>query len=262
MQKSRSKPSKAEADAAEAAKFHHREPRILHWDIESTALNASFGTILCIGYKFHGDKEKVKVPSILDFPHKHMLDDRKLVAHFAEVYEQCDYHTGWYSERFDLPMIRSKMVEYGMKPLPPKPQLDLWKWARKNGKLHSNRLAAWQEFLKTPNAKTPIDFLAWRHAALGNKSAMKDVIHHCHCDVLALEDIFKRIRPWLDNEPNRGMFTGEHDNCPTCGADALQRRGVQVTALRTFQRYQCLGCGRWTRSTRSIATGRLRACPS
>ena len=31
-------------------------PKILFWDIESTHLCADFGVVLCIGYKFLGDK--------------------------------------------------------------------------------------------------------------------------------------------------------------------------------------------------------------
>jgi len=234
------------------------EPRILIWDIESTSLNATFGTILCIGYKWLG-KPKVYVPSILDSQTEGMLDDSHLVQEFAKAFNECDYHTTWFGERFDLPMVCSKLIKYGMQPVAPKPHLDLWKTARKRFKLHSNRLQAWQQFLGLDNAKTPISFDAWLQAAHGDKKALAEVKHHCKMDVLVLEEVFQKMRPWLDNEPSRGLLTGDHSGCPSCGSNDLEKRGFKVAQTRAFQQYQCRPCGHWFRSAKSLETAPFRS---
>ncbi len=240
--------------------FVSKSPKIMFWDIESTSLNAAFGTILCIGHKLLGEKDP-KVITILDHPAggENMLNDKPLVEEFSVAFNACDYHATWYGKRFDLPMINTKLLHHGLKPLMPKPHLDLWETARKHFKLHSNRLAAWQQYLGTPHAKTPIEFDDWLKAAQGNRKSIKYVKTHCAADVNVLEEIFIRFRPWVETEPMRALFTGEADACPNCGNHKLQKRGMQVSLTRVYQRYQCGKCGHWSRSARSLATSTLRA---
>lgn len=235
-----------------------RQPKVLIWDIESTSLNATFGTVLCIGWKWLGE-DKVYVSSILDRnKRRDMLDDKHVVEDFVKAFNECDYHITWYGDRFDLPMIRSKMIKHGMRPIAPKPSLDLWRTARRYFKSHSNRLNVWEQILATPDQKTPLDFDAWLKAAHGDKDSVAKVIEHCEKDVLVLEEVFLKLRPWLDNEPSASLFTGKKDNCPSCNSESVQKRGFKVAMTRTYQQYQCNDCGKWFRSTRAsaIATNR------
>ena len=234
-----------------------REPRILLWDIESTGLNATFGTILCIGWKFYGEKT-VYVPSIIDGSNGDMLDDRALVKQFIEAYESCDYHVTWYGDRFDFPMVCSKAFKHDLPPIRPKHSLDLWKAVRYRFKAHSNRLAVWQQICKAKDSKTAIDFDAWLRAAHGDKNALAEVRHHCKKDVLVLEQVFRKLRPWLDNEPSRGLFTGDHDACPSCGSKHVTRQGFKVARTRKYQQLKCQSCGHWFREARSAEASPLR----
>ena len=149
---------------------HQHEPKILLWDIEATGLNATFGTLLCIGYKWLDDK-KPTVLSILDGAKGEMLNDKPLVKEFAKVYNEADYSITWYGDRYDLPMVRSKMLLHGLPPLAPVRSLDLWKAVRYRFKLHNNRLGSWQQFLGTAHSKTAIDFDAWLAAAHGSQTS-------------------------------------------------------------------------------------------
>ncbi len=225
-----------------------KSPRILFFDIESTGLNATFGTILTIGWKWEG-KPKVHVPTILDAGGKDHLDDSGLVKKFAEVYNTADYTCGWYSARFDLPMIRTKLLKWGEPPLAPIPHVDLWRTARYKLKLHSNRLQVVQELLGTKHSKTPIHFDDWLRAAVGNEKALARVREHCRLDVVVLEEVFHKLRPLIADEPNRGLFTGEVGlTCQSCGSSKVQSRGVYRSLARTYQRYQCQDCGKWMKS--------------
>lgn len=221
-------------------------PKVLFFDIESTNLNATFGTILCIGYKWLGNP-KVHVPTILDYSKNNFLDDKGLVKSFAEVYNQADYSCGHYASRFDVPMIQSKLIKYGLPPLAPIPLIDTWRVSRDNFKLHSNRLATIQEFLGVEHAKTAINFDDWLQAAHGNKKALKQVVEHCRLDVLVLEEVFLKLRPLIKNEPSRRLFV-DGDGCIACGSKNLQRRGYTVTKTRKYERLQCQTCGKWQKN--------------
>src|SRR3990172_6824087 len=77
-----------------------KEPRILHWDIETDGINAD--RILCIGYKFFN-----KPPMVLraeDYDRVGLWDDKGLLEAFGSVFAEADYHVTWYGSRFDQPV--------------------------------------------------------------------------------------------------------------------------------------------------------------
>ena len=197
--------------------FAGGRPKALFYDIESTNLSASFGTILCIGYKWLGHP-KVHVPTILDHAKGGMLDDKGLVKAFSAVWNSSDYAIGHYSQRFDLPMITTKLVKYDLPPLAPIPHIDTWRIARRELKMHSNRLAALAEYFGCESQKTPITFDDWLHAAHGDKKALKAVVEHCRLDVLVLEEVFLKLRPWAREEPVRQLFVEDSPKRPTCSS--------------------------------------------
>jgi hypothetical protein len=64
-------------------------------------------------------------------------------------------------------------------------------------------------------------------------------------DVVLLEQIYLRLRPWMTNHPNRNLFDGTLSNCPTCGSSRLQSRGYGRTISAIYHKYQCQNCGSW-----------------
>lgn len=224
------------------------EPRILVWDIESTNLNASFGTVLAIAHKWVG-QSKVSVPTILDFSQKgSMLDDKPLIKNFLDVYSTADYSVAHYGKRFDLPMIQTKCLKHRLGPMPNIPLIDTCDIAWKNFKLHSNRLGSWLEYLGCKHEKMPMRTDDWLHAAHGCEKAMKAVKLRAREDVLGLEEIFIAMRPWIRHEPARALFL-DSSGCVSCGSYKLQNRGWQIAKTRRYQRLQCQDCGRWQRNT-------------
>jgi uncharacterized protein YprB with RNaseH-like and TPR domain/predicted RNA-binding Zn-ribbon protein involved in translation (DUF1610 family) len=223
------------------------------WDIESTNLNATFGDILCIGWKFLGQPK----PTIYGWGARD-FNDKRLVASFIDVFAECDYHVTWYGGRFDLPMVKTKAIEHGLPPLPPKPHIDLWRFARSHFKSHSNRLDAWSQLLDTTEHKTAIAFNAWKRAMRGDRGALETVKAHCEKDVLVLEEVFHHMRPWLDNEPARGLVTGDHKVCPSCGSEKVWAREIKLTLAGVYRLYRCQNCGKYMRGRCAVDRSELR----
>jgi hypothetical protein len=197
---------------------------------------------LAVAYKWHGES-KVHVPTILDFNSSGFLNDKPLVEQFLGVYCQADYTVAHYGDKFDRPFIQTKCLKHGLGPLPDIPLLDTCKVAWKNFKLHSNRLAAWLEFVGAKHEKMPMRTDDWLNAAHGCPKAMKAVKLRAREDVLGLEEVFNVMRPWI-NEPSRHLFT-ESEGCVSCGSHRLQRRGFAYSRAKKYQRYQCSDCKKW-----------------
>jgi uncharacterized protein YprB with RNaseH-like and TPR domain len=176
-----------------------------------------------------------------------MLDDKGLVEAFSHVYNSADYVVAHYGMYYDIPMLQTRLLKHRCKPLDPrKPLVDTWWVARKTFKLHNNRLGTLAQFLNLEHQKTPLTPEDWIHAAHGNKKSLKYIVEHCKFDVLVLEDCFKAMRPFMKNEPIRGLFVDNaYGTCVSCGSPKLHSNGFRVGRTRRARRLQCQSCGKW-----------------
>lgn len=234
------------------------EPRILAWDIETDGIQAD--RVLCIGWKIVGQPQEQLFTYDGFGRNAPWWSDKKLLTEFAEVFEQCDMHVTWYGSRFDQPVVEGRMIQVGLGPLPPKPHIDLWKLARtKLGhRRQGHRLQAWQDRLGLREDKTPVKPSVWIAARHGDKSALQYIYDHCRQDVKVLEEVFLKMRPWVENQPAWGLFTGEAGVCPSCGSWDVHRKGFKVALTRVYQQWKCNSCGRWWRGTDAVSKTRTR----
>lgn len=225
------------------------KPKIIGWDLEATNLTANFGYILCFGYKVFGEG-KPRIISITDFPlfKKDCTNDREVVKAAAEILSTADAWCTWYGKGFDVPLLNSRLIFHGMKPLPPVPHIDGWWIARFKMRLNSNRLATVSAFLEV-SEKTPLTGPKWIRAAAGHKPSIKYVTEHCAQDVVVLEEVYTRIRPLCSGHPNMALIVRDPDACPVCAVSGkMQKRGFSVTPTTINQRYQCQSCGAWSKA--------------
>ena len=87
----------------------------------------------------------------------------------------------------------------------------------------------------------------WIKCMARDKDAWRAMEKYNRQDVALLEKLYDRLRPWIRNHPNRGLYD-DGIACVTCGSQNLQRRGIQRTVNTTYARLQCNDCGSWMRS--------------
>jgi len=218
------------------------KPRVLLYDIEATNLNADFGVVLCVAWKWHGEK-KIHHLSITDSPTfaRDPTNDKWIIKEFASVLEQADVAVFHYGMYFDGPYLQTRALYHGMKPLNMPAMVDTWRICRKRLKLHSNRLASIAALLGV-SEKTPLDPPTWVKAMAGNRKAIAYVVEHCVHDVVVLDEVYSRIRAWGWDNPNMGAASG---GCPTCGSHNIQARGIVRTVKALKHRFCCSECGHW-----------------
>ena len=221
------------------------EPKILLFDIEATNLAANFGFILCICYKWLGEK-RVHTISIRDFPRytRDKTSDRDVVTAFARIYQQADIVVGHYSTKFDTPYINARLLYHGRKPLPTVRHIDTWRVSKDRLRLNSNRLAAVAEFFDLGD-KSPVLGPQWIKAMAGEASALKYVEKHCRIDIEVLEKAYLKIRGLMPQHPNGNLVRGIKKACPTCGSTHLTRRGYLLSYTSRKPRFVCPN-GHWS----------------
>ena len=230
--------------------------KLLAYDIEASNLNADFGIVLCVGFKWVGAPARTtQVLNILDYPGKNLIEKEKhLLVAVSEAFNTAEAVLGHFSTYYDLPFLNTRLLYHRLPVLPPQvAQVDTWKVARYRLKLRNNRLKTISEFLGTREEKNAIKPEQWILALGGHRPSMAYIVEHCRLDVIVLEEAYHRLLPLVTDHPNgRSDRLGGH-TCPNCRSTNAQCRGVHLTRTRRYQRYQCQDCGAWSKAPKPMA---------
>ena len=226
------------------------DANILFWDIETTALDAGVGSVVCAAFKSNQEK-KPRLLTIADYRGwtKEPWDDSKLVRDIAKEIAKADIIVGHYSTRFDLPFVNSRLLKSGQPPCAPVPHVDTWRVSRNRLKLGSNRLAALSAFFGLEQ-KTPLSAEILQKMRAYDTDTLDLIYEHCVQDVIVLEQAYERIKIIAPDHPNVNLARAidyANPQCPVCGSFHVQKRGKIIAKARVSQRYQCNDCGHWGR---------------
>jgi len=169
-------------------------------DLETTNLSADFGVILCGVLKPAGAKPKVFRADVLN-PHWNVRrsDDShvaKAIATEMDKYDIWIIHNG---AKFDLPFLRTRLLRWGLEPLPSKKLVDPVLLARNKLRMSYNSLEQIANHLGC-NTKTEVKPDCWLSAALdGNRKSMNYIVEHCIQDVMVLEQIIAKLKHYSTN---------------------------------------------------------------
>lgn len=228
------------------------DKRVLILDLETSNLDADLGTLLCVGWKWLGERE-VHVLSLADLPNyaTDPTDDRDLTKALSAVYSSADLAVAYNGILLDRPLLIAKILEHNL-PIPPNiPVQDPYFTAKSNMRISRKSLANVGYHLKIKTKKTPVEGRIWRKASAGHGPSLQYIVKHCYADIKMLEETYLRLRPLMRDHFRLSNNLGE---CKLCGAARLQSRGTAITKLRgVVKRVWCKACGGWdTRTQREI----------
>lgn len=216
--------------------------KILIFDIETRGLQADYGSVLCIGWKWDGEKA-VYVKSIHDLPGAHPLDDKNLVRWFFDnVWSKADIAVGWYSSGHDEPFLRTRGIIHELPSPKDVTTLDLWGKVRKRFKFSRNSLDNVARHLGLENKywNPTKDF---EKVLYGDKAAMKRIVKHCLIDVRITQQAYDRFKSYIIAHPR---VTHDASLCRVCSSESLERRGWTYSAAKGRRRkVVCKKCGTW-----------------
>lgn len=206
---------------------------------------------ICFAYKWVGDDQ-------IHFHSEWEDGHHSMIAKAHKVFDECDYLIGWNSKAFDVKHLRTEMAMYEMRPPSPHRDIDLMLTAKRNFTFLSNRMAYVAEQLGRDGKLETGGAELWKSLRFGEGEqlweARRLMQEYNMRDVALTEELWDALKPWVSGL-NLALFEEDSSSvrCPNCLSSSIQWRGQQVTLTRSYRRFQCQDCGRWSREIKSSA---------
>lgn len=232
------------------------KPRILFYDIETAGVNAlrsDLGFVLMFGYKW-SDEKTPKVLTIAQKDLKH-FNDGPLLQRLSKKIEEADLVAAHYGSVFDRRFIQGRLLINNLPPIPPTKMRDTCMIARSVANFSSNRLKHLCKILNLRHQKLDNSWPgAWFRVMQGNMKSLRDMAVYCAGDVLALEELYYKLRPFDQPHPRMFLQHGADGRalCGSCG-QGTQYRGFAYKGVHRYRRYVCTSCGKWGTESRRAA---------
>lgn len=218
------------------------------WD-QNAAVVLQDWQILCFAYKWLGEK-KVRVIGQDDFqnyvPGK--LDDKAVVVELANLFSEADIVIAHNGNSFDQKKVQARMMVHHMDPPAPYKQIDTKVETKRVAAHTSNKLADLNKALGLESKLQAGGISTWTGCMEGDPKSWKKMKTYNKGDIVALEELYLHIRPWMKTHPAMNLLNDNVEGCPNCNGINLQRRGLAHTRTTSYQRFQCTDCGAWTKS--------------
>lgn len=224
-------------------------PKVLLFDIESAGVNAlhsDLGFVIVFGYKWLGEKQAHALTVTQSELRK--FDDNALLRRASKLFEEADLCVGHFASVFDRRFIQGRLLINNLPPIAPVKMRDTCMLARSIANFSSNRLKHLAKLLQLRHQKLENNWpTAWFQVMKGDMKALKGLADYCKGDVLALEELYLRLRPFDNPHPR---VVDDRSKCPVCGG-SVQYRGYYHADSRKYRRYRCNACYRWGRETKA-----------
>ena len=202
------------------------------------------GYVLCWTAKWLGEKgatfhriKNGKHKNLLGPIHR-MLDEANAVIHYN-------------GSSFDIPTLNKEFITHGFTPPSPYKQIDLLLTMRERFRFPSNKLDYICKTLSIGEKLRHAGPQLWLDCMADDEDAWRRMEEYNRKDVDLLEDLYKKLLPWIRKHPNRAAMAGL-PVCPTCASGNIKRDRTYLAAQLKYEQWKCGDCGTYFRGTKSL----------
>jgi transposase-like protein len=183
-------------------------------------------------------------------------DDFKVCESLWHLLDEADIVIAHNGDRFDIKMINARFLAHGLPPTSPYTSIDTLKIARKYFGFDSNRLDELGQDLGIGRKMGHDGMSLWIRCLNGDREAFDTMLRYNEQDVLLLEELYLKVRPYHKTHPNVSLYSeNEQVKCSKCGSDNVRPSGKHVYSSATrYQLYKCTDCNGFSRGRVSDKT--------
>jgi hypothetical protein len=247
------------------------EPKILLFDIENAPNTAYIWGLwqettsqemvdmpwfmLCWSAKWLGKKE-IYSSALIDFPQnykKNKEDDSLILKSLWKLLDEADIVVAHNGKNFDVRKANARFIINKMPPPSPYKVIDTLLEARKYFFFTSNKLNDLGKYLGVGQKVETGGFKLWKQCMEGDLKAWDKMVRYCKNDIILLEKIYLKLRPYMETHPNINIYAdNDSPKCPKCGSDNVKKEGFYYTNVSKYQRYSCVECKGWFRGRQNL----------
>lgn len=181
--------------------------------------------------------------------------DFNILVPLWDLLDEADIIVAHNAKRFDIKRINTRFIIHDL--LPPKTykMIDTLEVIRQSFAFPSNGLGFVNNMLKIPGKMDNSGMDLWKGCVSGDTKSLREMEEYNKQDVVALEQLYLKVRPWIKSHPNTNVYTDiEVPVCASCASKSLVDSGFFTTQSGKYQQYRCLDCGSYSRERCTVLT--------
>jgi len=186
--------------------------------------------IICVCWKWEGE-DKVHA---LTWDKKQ--DDKTLLKKFIQELNKADEIIGHNGDRFDIKWLRTRCIYHDIDMFPTYRTIDTLKYAKSGFYFNSNKLDYIAKYLEVGSKVDTGGFDTWKKIIFDkDPEALSHMVEYCKNDVVILEKVFDKLRPYSKHKVNYSTLRGgERWECPNCGTPNIRLSKTYTTSAGTI----------------------------
>lgn len=167
--------------------------------------------------------------------------DKQMVAKFIKEMDKATEIVTHNGVKFDTPWIRTRAMYHNIDMQHTYKEIDTYKLCKKYLNLPSNSLKAACKYFNIQAKRDPGGLDTWKDIVFKkDEQALKHLLYYGDGDVMSLEALFLKLRPYVMHKTNYAVLGDEEKfKCPECSRLPHYKQKY-VTAHGTIQHYmQC-----------------------
>lgn len=202
--------------------------------------------MLSFSWKWLGEKQTY-VMSLPEFPEwkKNKENDKALVGELHKLFNEADIIIAHNGNSFDQKKSNARFIYHGFPPPEPYKEIDTKLVAKRYFKFDSNKLDDLGDYFKIGRKMQTGGFSLWKGCMEGDKKSWKKMCEYNKQDVILLEKVYEKMKPWMNNHPNIALLNGDKEGCPNCGSLNIKKEGKNHTRAGVKQQWSCKNCFSW-----------------
>lgn len=180
-------------------------------------------------------------------------NDKRIINEIHKLLNESQIIIGHNVKEYDLKVLNTRFLYHGLQPLHPYQVIDTLTVARNNFAFPSNSLKYVNKFLGIKQKEETDGFTLWKNCMLGDETSLEKLSHYCNNDVLATEELYYKLRPYVKSHPNLALyFETDELVCKHCGSNHIDIDGYYYTNVAKYESIHCKNCGAWGRLNKNL----------
>jgi len=169
-------------------------------------------------------------------------DDQRIIKVMWSLLNDADIVITHNWDKFDLRKLNTRFIKYNLRHPSPYRTIDTLKIVRKHFSPLSNKLDYWCKFLWIPAKLETGWFQLWKDCLQWVQSSLRKMSKYCSNDVIILEKLYYKLRPYITNHPNLSVYLQQHGRCGNCWWKTLDLVWYSYTNQHKYRVFRC-SCG-------------------